>query len=191
MGQLSTDSLLTDTLLYFVPAVLVLMGMFMVIRRFTDNQLVVLRKMIERDLQLKVMEERSTKRSSSLPLKLQAYERLILFLERISPNSLLVRVQQGASTSQSLHLELLVTIRTEFEHNLSQQLYVSDEAWTKVCEAKDEIVEMVNDAYRSVGPNASGVQLSARIFENVMGLDVLPTHKTISILKKEATSIIQ
>ncbi|MFM8432915.1 MAG: hypothetical protein ACKOA1_08975 [Bacteroidota bacterium] len=191
MGQLSTDSLLTDTLLYFVPAVLVLMGMFMVIRRFTDNQLAVLRKMIERDLQLKVMEERSTKRSSSLPLKLQAYERLILFLERISPNSLLVRVQQGASTSQSLHLELLVTIRTEFEHNLSQQLYVSDEAWTKVCEAKDEIVEMVNDAYRSVGPNASGVQLSARIFEHVMGLDVLPTHKTISILKKEATSIIQ
>ncbi|MFM9053197.1 MAG: hypothetical protein ACKOKF_12950, partial [Bacteroidota bacterium] len=172
-------------------AVLVLMGMFMVIRRFTDNQLAVLRKMIERDLQLKVMEERSTKRSSSLPLKLQAYERLILFLERISPNSLLVRVQQGASTSQLLHLELLVTIRTEFEHNLSQQLYVSDEAWTKVCEAKDEIVEMVNDAYRSVGPNASGVQLSARIFENVMGLDVLPTHKTISILKKEATSIIQ
>ena len=191
MEQLPNGTSVVDMLWYFVPAILVLMGMFIVIRRFTDTQLSMIRKMIERDMQLKVMEERASKRSSSLPLKLQAYERLILFLERISPNSLLVRVQQPESTSQLLHLELLVTIRTEFEHNLSQQLYVSDEAWSDVCGAKDEIIEMVNEAFRAVGPNASGVQLSARIFEQVMGMDLLPTHKAISFLKKEATTFIQ
>lgn len=176
----------TDTLFYFVPAILVIMGMFAVVRRFTDTQLSLVKKLMDRDLQLKAMDERGIKQRDALPLKLQAYERLILFMERISPNSLLVRVHQGNMSAPLLHMELLSNIRAEFEHNLSQQLYVSDEAWTTVVSAKDEMVELVNDAFQGVGAGASGVQMSARIFEHVLGQDTLPTQEAILFLKSEA-----
>ena len=176
----------TDTLFYFVPAVLVIMGMFAVVRRFTDTQLSMVKKLMDRDLQLKSMEERLTRQREAMPLKLQAYERLILFMERISPNSLLVRVHQGNMSAQLLHLELLSNIRAEFEHNLSQQLYVSDEAWSTVVSTKDEMVEMVNDAFQAVGAGASAVQLSAKIFEHVLESESLPTQEAILVLKSEA-----
>jgi Na+/H+ antiporter NhaC len=60
------------------------------------------------------------------PLRLQAYERIVLFLERISPNSIIIRLQTPNMTIGQLHKEMLTTIRTEFEHNLSQQLYLSN-----------------------------------------------------------------
>jgi len=179
----------TDTLLYFVPAVLVVMGMFMLVKRYTDVQLSMLRKLMDRDLQLKAAEDRMTKQRDALPLKLQAYERLILFLERISPGSLLVRVHVGNMSAQLLHAELLSGIRSEFEHNLSQQLYVSDEAWDKVCEAKDAMAVLVNDAYRAVGSGAKGVQLSAVVFSAAMKNEPLVTHAAILFLKKEAQKL--
>ncbi|MFM2206155.1 MAG: hypothetical protein RL213_130 [Bacteroidota bacterium] len=176
----------TDVLLYFVPAVLVLMGMFMLVKRFTDVQLSALRRMTERDLQAKAADERTSRRRESLPLKLQAYERLILLLERISPDSVIVRVHAGSMSAQLLHVELLAAIRAEFEHNLSQQLYVSDEVWEEVCSAKDAMASMVNDAYRRVGASATGVQLSAAVFEAALAGEPLATHRAIHSLKSEA-----
>ncbi len=179
----------TDTLFYFVPAILVIMAMFLMVKRFTDVQLAMLKRMTDRDLQVKVVEERASKMREALPLKLQAYERLILFMERISPNSLLVRVHQGNMPAQHLHLELLINIRSEFEHNLSQQLYVSDESWQTVCSAKDEVMELVQQAYHSVGASASGIQMSATIFEKVHNMEMLPTQTAIYQLKSEAQKL--
>src|ERR1043166_4282881 len=114
---------ISDTLFYFVPALLVLFAMFMVMKRFLDTQASILRKFLERDIQIKSMEERQDRLKESVPLKLQAYERMILFLERISPNSLLVRVHRGGMAAGQLQSDLVATVRAEFEHNLSQQIY--------------------------------------------------------------------
>ncbi|MFM2134804.1 MAG: hypothetical protein RL021_204 [Bacteroidota bacterium] len=179
----------TDVLFYFVPALLVIMGMFVVIRRFTDVQLSMLRKMTDRDMQLKMLEEKAAKQRDAMPLKLQAYERLILFLERISPDSLVVRIHTGAMNAPILHAGLLAGIRAEFEHNLSQQLYVSDNAWENVCRAKDAMASMVNDAYRRVGHSATGVQLSAAIFESALTNEPLVTQEVIGVLKLEARKL--
>ena len=66
-----------------------------------------------------------------LPLRLQAYERMALFLERIDPNQLVMRIHTpGLTVSQEQNL-LLTAIRSEFEHNLSQQIYISDPVWQK------------------------------------------------------------
>ena len=65
----------------------------------------------------------------TIPVRLQAYERLVLYLERISPESLLIRVNQPNLTNKKLQAKLLQNIRAEWEHNLSQQLYVSNNAW--------------------------------------------------------------
>src|SRR6476620_5524545 len=98
---------ITEVLLYFIPALLVMAGMFMVMKKFLENQQTIFRKMIEKDLTMKVTEERSVKQRDALPLKLQAYERLILFLERISPNSVLVRVHKGGMSASQLQSDLV------------------------------------------------------------------------------------
>ena len=86
---------ISDVLLYFIPAIIVMIGMFIVMKRFIVNQSATIKKFLEKEIQLKVAEDRNNRQKESLPLKLQAFERLILFLERISPNSLLVRVHRG------------------------------------------------------------------------------------------------
>src|SRR5687767_12257881 len=93
-------SMLTDVLLYFVPAVLVVGAMFLVIKKFLD-----------RDRQLKIMEIKRSMQKEALPLKLQAIERMVLFMERISPDNLLPRTHRSGITSGQLHSDLLATIR--------------------------------------------------------------------------------
>ena len=181
---------LSDVLLYFVPALIVMFGMFTVMKRFIDNQHATIRKFLERDIQLKNVEDRNTRQRESVPLKLQAFERLILFLERISPNSLLVRVHRGGMAASQLQSELVSTIRAEFEHNLSQQIYLSEQAWEEVKDAKEEMIRIINNAFSHVGSNASGIQMSSHIFEQVLKMETVPTQKAIDFLKSEAKKIL-
>ena len=82
--------------------------------------------------------------SVMLPLRLQAYERMALFLERIDPNQLVMRIHTGGLTVSQEQNLLLTAIRSEFEHNLSQQIYLSDTVWQRVCEAKTDIESIIN-----------------------------------------------
>lgn len=186
------DSLkpIIDLMWYFVPAIIVLIGMFLIAKKSMDSQSQTLRKFIEKDIQLKVLNDRASRTKESLPLKLQAYERLILFLERIGPNSILVRVHRGGMSAQQLQSDLIATIRAEFEHNLSQQLYVSDQSWEEVKDAKEDMIRMINQAFNQVGSNANGIQMSAALFEQVLELEVLPYQKAIDALKNEAKKLI-
>ena len=77
-----------------------------------------------------------------IPIKLlQAYERIILFLERISLDSLLVRVSSTNMSASQLHSALVTTIRSEYEHNLSQQIYMSPQAWEVVRNARSNMIK--------------------------------------------------
>ncbi|HRI41697.1 MAG: hypothetical protein KBB38_06160 [Bacteroidia bacterium] len=180
----------TDVLLYFVPAFLVMAGMFMVMKRFLETQQQVLRRFLEKDMQAKAVDERMAKQKDALPLRLQAYERMVLFLERINPNSILVRVHRGGMTAQQLQADLVATIRAEFEHNLSQQIYVSEQAWDEVKSSKEEMIRIINNAFSNVGNHSSGIQMSSSIFEQVLKLETLPTQKAIDFLKSEAKKLL-
>ena len=121
----------------------------------------------------------------ALPLRLQAYERLTLFLERISPGPLVLRVHKSNMTSQMLHGELLATIREEFEHNVTQQIYVSDKAWAKVRQAKEETIRLINLSYEQTGDTPAGTELSRRIFENVAKLTHTPSQECLVTIKED------
>ncbi len=170
---------LADALIYFVPAVLVLFAVFMLIKRFLD-----------RDYKLHLIDAKVSMQKSSMPLKLQAYERLVLFLERISPNNLLVRTHRAGVLASQLHADLLATIRAEFEHNLTQQIYISADAWEMVKKAKEDSLKLINHAYNEVGQNATGMQLSARVFEQMMKTEGIPTQKAIDFIKSEAKQLL-
>lgn len=106
---------------------------------------VLLAKMLtERTLKLQAMDNGKAVKGIVLPLRLQAYERMALYLERIEPTQLVMRIHApGLTVAQEQNL-LLTAIRSEFEHNLSQQIYISNPVWTQICAAKDDIIEIIN-----------------------------------------------
>ncbi len=119
------------------------------------------------------------------PLRLQAYERIILFLERISPNSVIIRLQTPNMTIQQLHKEMLVLIRSEFEHNLSQQLYLSVDAWEQVRNAKEKTVKLLNTCLEGLDPNENALKFSQIVFERLIETEKSPTQEAINFLKEE------
>ncbi len=119
------------------------------------------------------------------PIRLQAYERVVLFLERISPNSVIMRLQTPNMTVQQLHKEVLIIIRSEFEHNLSQQLYLSIEAWEMVKIAKEKTIKLINTCMADLDKNDNAIKLSEAIFEKLIEIQSPPTQEAIDFLKKE------
>lgn len=119
------------------------------------------------------------------PLQMQAYERLILFLERLKPDSLMVRNQKAGMSSRALHTSMLKTIRNEYEHNMTQQLYVSESAWKLVVIARDEIVKIINLSAAQVDENGSAIDLGNALISTLSKIENVPTEIAILGLKKE------
>ena len=162
-------------LLVLIPSTAVFLTAYLLIRNYFQNE----RK--QRSFEIK-KEDRST----ILPMRLQAYERCVLFLERISTGNLVLRVHKSHLTSKMLHTELVRTIREEFDHNITQQIYLSDTAWEQVKWAKEETIKLINLASEKVPEGSSGVELSKKIFEFASELSVQPSQEAIIYLRKEA-----
>jgi hypothetical protein len=124
-----------------------------------------------------------------LPVRLQAYERVILFLERIAPESILLRINRSGITSSQMHVELQNSIRQEYEHNLAQQTYISVEAWEKAQIAKNQIIKLINESAAELKDDASGSTLGKLVLEKVMELKTPPSQVAISFLKKEVQNL--
>jgi hypothetical protein len=99
------------------------------------------------------------------PLKITAYERLVVMLERTSPQSLIMRHQSYSATASFLQLELIKALREEFDHNVSLQMYVSIECWDKIRRAKEETSELIKVAFTKVRPESSATDLIIEIMK--------------------------
>ena len=119
------------------------------------------------------------------PLQMQAYERLILFLERLQPDNLMMRIQRPGMTSRALHTSMLKAIRQEYEHNMTQQLYVSVSAWKLVIMAKDEVTKLVNLSAVQLPEEASAIDLASSMMNIIGKLEKIPTDVAINGLKLE------
>ena len=121
----------------------------------------------------------------TLPLRLQAYERMCLFLERISPSNLLIRLAPAASTSIELQQILLSDIREEYNHNVAQQMYMSNNAWEQITNAMNEIVADINNASAEIASDAPASDLAKKIFAHVIEKNVQPSSFALNVLKDE------
>lgn len=139
----------------------------------------------KKEQELKRIELAVNNRKIVTPLRFQAYERLIIFLERITPNSIIVRLQTPNMTAGQLHKEILELIRAEYEHNLSQQLYISPASWEKVRNAKELTIQLINNSAEKVKPTDGAMELSRQIFDKLIEKDKAPTHAAIELLKAE------
>ena len=130
-------------------------------------------------------EVRKENQKATTPLRLQAYERIVLFLERISPENLVLRVHKPGMSAKLLQANLIITIKTEFEHNVAQQIYISSSSWEVVKKVKEDIIRAINIAADNLDDNATGVELGQKLFEVMSKLEKSPTHVAIGILKNE------
>ncbi len=114
----------------------------------------------DRSVKLQAMQNSKETKGIVLPLRLQAYERMALFLERIEPNQLVMRIHAPGLTIPQEQNLLLTAIRTEFEHNLSQQIYISNQVWTEVSNAKNDIIDIINTVAEQMEEGADNQQFA-------------------------------
>ncbi|MBN2746714.1 MAG: hypothetical protein JXR34_08300 [Bacteroidales bacterium] len=124
-------------------------------------------------------------RDQIIPVRLQAYERLVLLLERLNPHSMIFRVMKPGMNSLALQTMLLQNIRQEYEHNLAQQIYVSAEAWSMLKTAKEDLIKLINTAASKVQPQSEASALSKEIITLQADKTAQASNAAISMLKKE------
>lgn len=165
-----------EILKYVLPSLIVFLTAFLLIKQFTDAE----KKRVEVNLLMK-------NKDIVTPLRLQAYERMALLLERISPESIIVRVNKSGMTVQDLQNEMLQTIRAEFEHNLSQQIYLSSKSWGVIKKARADLIQLINTSAAKVNSKEPSIKLSQLILETVIESKKSPTGDAIELLKKEVS----
>lgn len=145
----------------------------------------VLKSDIQRYFNLKTIELNKESRAQILPLRLQAHERLIIFVDRINPANLLVRLHQQGIGIATLQAGILNEVRSEYQHNITQQLYIDSATWNVVRKLKDDSIAMINNAVQNIPADASGIELSKAILQHMASIDENPYDLTIELIKKD------
>lgn len=167
-----------DFLKISLPAGAVMYAMFLTVRSF-----------LNKDFEKKLIDIKVKNNEIVLPIRLQAYERMALFLERISPHNLILRVNDPAYNVAQLHQRMLMEIREEYNHNLSQQVYMSDQAWGLVKNSMEEVVGLINKSSNNMPPEARGIELAKMVFENLVQRNEDPVSKALKFIKKEIQQV--
>jgi len=157
-----------------VPAVIVAVTVYVTIR-----------SAYEKELKKQVLDLKHHSKEVITPIRLQSYERIALFLERMKPESLLLRNPAGVLSANQYRSVLLSAIRSELEHNLSQQVYVSGALWEATKKAKEETVKIINIAAGKVGIEATATDLATKILEINVELKTNPSDDALNLLRHE------
>lgn len=176
---MNMPELLMNILSYLVPPLIVFLTAFYLIRTY-----------MKRDYEKLLAEKQKATQQVTLPLRLQAYERMTLFLERLSPNNLFIRVRKTGMNVSDFQNALLADIRAEYDHNLSQQVYISPELWNQIRATKEEMIKIINSAAETLRPTVNAIELSKVVFEMIIKNNEIPTQKTLDVLKREAQKIL-
>lgn len=155
-----------------IPSIIVAVTAFVLAKYFVEN-----------DQKKRLLELKFRSKELVTPIRLQAYERMAMFLERIEPNQLLFRVSNPDLTAYQMQTILLATIRSEYEHNLSQQVYISPEVWEAIKNAKEKVVNVINIASGHLDEKAMSTDLAGAVLAAVA--DTSPTAAAMEKLKND------
>lgn len=175
---MTATELIFDLLKITLPALILLIAMVLLAKSYID-----------RDYKIRLLELRMQNAQTVLPIRLQAFERMTLFLERITPSNLLIRVSGGGQTATDYHRILMNEIRNEYTHNLSQQIYMSAQAWDLIQSAKENVITLVNKAYHELPDKTRGTDLAKRVLETIIAQETDPTERALSFMKQEINQV--
>ena len=160
---------------YCIPALVVFITVYFLFDSYLKNQ-----------IKLKNLELQAQSKDNIVLAKMQAYERLMLFCERINPYHMHLRLNLPDMTGKQMAASMIIAIAQEYEHNLSQQLYVSSTLWKILLTVKDQTIEIINKASQSISSNTSVEEFMEKMDQAIFNLGGLPTENGKKAIKKEA-----
>ena len=170
---------MVEILKYCIPALCVLLATWLVMRQFYKA---------EADKRLWELKRLSQKEIS--PVRLRAYERLALLLERTTPEHMLLELNLGEMTILQVQQHLMRTIRMEYEHNASQQVYVSAEVWAMIQNAKEQTVAFVNSIAQQLPPESTALDYAKMLITAYATNGDTPNDIALQALNNEAKSLM-
>jgi len=167
-----------EILKYTIPAIVVLLCTWLVTAQMFKNE------NEKRRWELKKMSQKEVS-----AIRLRAYERITLVLERTQPEHMLLEMNLGEMSIMQVQTQLLRQIRLEYDHNLSQQVYLSDELWDKVIMARDETAAFVSQMARQLPPNATTMDYAQVLMTAYRNNGTTPNEVAMEALKEEVRGI--
>ena len=162
--------------LSLLPAILVAVIAYYFFKQHIENENNIRRFKLQKSMQ-----------KETFPIRLQAYERMVLFLERISPSKLLTRIHPNSSNKEDYESLLIATIEQEFEHNLSQQIYVSDECWNVIRGAKNATIQLIRKATMNEKTDTAN-KLREVVLTDLMDKQA-PSNTALALIKEEVSEM--
>jgi hypothetical protein len=138
---------------------------------------------------LQLLEFKKAITNQTLPLRLQAYERLVLFVDRINPANLLIRLNGNTYSAAELQSIILNEVRTEYQHNVTQQIYVSAQAWAVVKRVKSDTIAMVNNIVKTLPDNATGLDLGRVMLTHLSKVEEDPYDIATNLIRQDLENI--
>lgn len=149
-----------------------------------------LKKQTSREVLNLRSELRQQRQQFFLPSRLDAYQRSVLLMERIHPNSLIMRTHNPGLNAKLYQAELAKSVRNEFEHNVAQQIFIKPLTWGIMKSSKEEVIKLIHIAGSQMDESATSIQLCEKIMEIVSQLDQFPTEIAVDALKMEFQELI-
>ncbi len=172
-----------EILAYTLPSLVVLAGVYVVMHKLYNNE-----------QEKRIWELKKQSQKEITPTRLRAYERLALLLERTQPEHLVMEISRQSPLAEmsvaQLQQLILRTIRQEYDHNLSQQIYVSDELWDKIIDARDQMASFTT-AMANQLPNGATTMDYAKVLMTAYNQNGMTPHEVaMSALKEEVKTIL-
>lgn len=161
-----------------LPAALVLYAMYLTMKS------IMAKEVIKASMDYKIANS-----NGALPNRLQAFERMCLFLERLSPRNLILRLNSVNLSAKELQHLMIAEIREEFNHNLSQQIYMSDKSWDLIKNTVEDVIALINTNAEKLNADAKSVDLAKLIFNDIEKKDIDPVAVTLSEVKSEIRDV--
>jgi hypothetical protein len=140
---------------------------------------------IERGERIQMLEYKKNLSNQTLSLRLQAFERLVLFIERINPANMILRLNARDYSAIELHTIMVEELRSEYHHNITQQIYVTTRTWTVVKQVKEQTLAIINTSLRAVPENATGIDLARAILTHLAGEEESPYDIATNIVRTD------
>ena len=160
-----------------IPGLLVFLAAYFVLKTYMENQ-----------QKLSSLKIRESQLKTTLPLKLQAYERLSLFCERIAIPNLLLRIRAEEMSVAEFRIALMLAIQQEYEHNITQQVYVSQQLWAIIKMTRNESVEMVTMVAERLDAKNNGRELAAGLLNLLSQRENTAVETALVAIKREAAT---
>lgn len=168
-----------EILKFTIPGLIVFLATYFILKQYITSQ-----------YDLKALEMRSKYSKDAIPLKLQAYERLLLFCERISIPNLIFRLKTNSMTSIELKNAMIISVQKEYEHNMAQQLYTSQKLWDILSLAKNDVITMITNEAGTIGAQENANLLSTQLLNKLQSNGKSAIDVAIHAIKEEAKIIL-